>query len=80
MSGYQYQGRPGWPFDPATRDETGGKPAGTPERARRLAEFARYRAEGASITEAGARLVPPVGVKRAYQYERDRKMLREPAP
>ena len=77
MSGYQYQGRPGWPFDPASRDETGTS-AGTPERARRLAEYARYRAEGLSITEAGARLDPPVGVKRAYQYERDCKM-REPA-
>ena len=79
MSGYQYQGRPGWPFDPASRDDAGGKPAGTPERARRLAEFARYRSEGLSITEAGAALDPPVGVKTAYTFERDRKRFAEPA-
>ena len=63
--------------DKRVREEPG-RPAVTPERARRLAEFARYRDEGASIAEAGARLDPPVGVKTAYVFERDRKM-REPA-
>ena len=74
---YRYQGRPGWPFDPASRDDRGenqepkgGALARAAERKRKLAEFTAARAEGLGIIPAGERA--GVGRKTAYRYEQDR--------
>ena len=74
---YRYQGRPGWPFDPASRDGGEGIEApkgGAKERAagrvRNLAEFTAARARGMSVADAG----DLVGVKSktAARYEKAR--------
>ena len=74
---YRYQGRPGWPFDPDSRDDRGGIEeakggalARKAERKRRLAVFTAARAEGLGIIPAGERA--GVGRKTAYRYEQDR--------
>jgi hypothetical protein len=75
---YHYRGRPGWPFDPETRDDPGGVDkakggalARQADRQRRLAEFtvARVR-DRLDVIPAGER----VGVTRktAQRYEKDR--------
>ena len=79
--GYRYNKDPDWtPGDPRYREDTGGAQAVTPERARRLEEFAGYRDEGLSIAEAGLRLDPPVKDKTAYRFERESKAFRKAAP
>ena len=84
---YRYQGRPGWPFDPDSRDD-GGKVEATnsgalvrsAERKRKLAVFTAARAEGLGIIPAGERA--GVGRKTAYRYEQDRlyEQQRQEAP
>lgn len=74
---YRRLGNPGWrDDDPSTWEENAvpERPAVTPERARRLAEFAGLRAQGLSIPEAGRRM--GVKEKTAYAYERDWRHLR----
>lgn len=86
---YRWRKVPDWePGDVRFREDATpvgmrGGAAVTAERTRRMAEYARLRAEGLSVTEAGERL----GVKRktAGSYERERRMLRgqqqeEPTP
>ena len=72
---YRRFGSPEWvPNHPDFRDAgtTPGRAAGlTKERAARLAEFGRLRAQGLSIPQAGGRLQPPVKAKTAYRYERE---------
>ena len=74
---YRYQGRPGWPFDPASRDggegieaPKGGAKERAAERERNLRAFTDARAEGLGVIEADAR----VGVTRktAARYEKAR--------
>ena len=74
---YRYQNRPGWPFDPASRDgggeieaPKGGALARKAERERKLAIFTAARAEGLSVTAAGERA--GVARKTANRYEHDR--------
>ncbi len=71
---YRRFGSPEWvPNHPDFRDDdTPRRATGiTRERAKRLAEFGRLRAQGLSIPEAGGRLQPPVKAKTAYSYERE---------
>ena len=65
--GYQYRGREGWPFDPATRDDRGviespkgGAKIRQAERVKRSAEYARLRDQGCSHGEA----IDQIGVER----------------
>jgi len=76
-SDYQYRNRPGWPDDPATRDDggkieapMGGTVARKAQRERMLDEFTVARLNGLSVKDAGER----VGVtwKTARRYEEDR--------
>jgi hypothetical protein len=74
---YRYKGRPGWPDDPATRDDRGeinppkgGALARAAERKRKLAVFVAARVEGLDIVAAGVRA--GVARKTAYRYETDR--------
>lgn len=83
--GYRYHGRPGWPFDPDSRDDRGeinapkgGALARKVERERKLAVFIAARAEGLGIIPAGERA--GVGRKTAYRYEQDRLYERQEAP
>ena len=75
---YRYRGRPGWPFDPATRDDRGqveplkgGAIARKAERERKLAIFTAARARGLSVAVAGEEA--GVRHKTAYRYEIERK-------
>lgn len=64
---YRFQGRQGWPDDPATRDDKGviegpkgGAKVRVADRERRSAEYARLRDQGVPEVEAGER----IGVQR----------------
>ena len=76
-SAYRYRGRPGWPFDPASRDGGGGieTPKGgakerAAERERNLKAFNDARAEGLDVKAAGERV--GVKAKTAARYEKAR--------
>ena len=77
---YRYRGRPGWPFDPATRDDRGraeplrgGAVERTAERERKLAIFTAARAEEPPLSVADAGVRAGVRHKTAYRYENERK-------
>jgi hypothetical protein len=83
---YRYKGRPGWPFDPDSRDDggkieapKGGALARQAERERNLATFTAAREEGLDVEAAGRRA--GVARKTAYRYEKERKdRLEQEAP
>jgi hypothetical protein len=65
--GYRYKGRPGWPFDPASRDgggviegPKGGAKVRAQERERRSDEYGKLRDQGVPKAEAAER----IGVQR----------------
>jgi hypothetical protein len=76
---YRYKGRPGWPHDPATRDDQGviQKPQGgalvrKANRQERLKLFTAAREEKPPLSVEAAGKRAGVARKTAYRYESDR--------